>query len=76
MTGEDTRMTAEELQKLYHESISFKLYVDKVCRSSGVSKGRAFQNKIVQSYAQYVLKDQDSYAKEDAQREYRQNYGC
>ena len=50
MTGEDIRMTAEELQKLYHESISFKLYVDKVCRSSGVSKGRDAKREYRQNY--------------------------
>lgn len=64
------------LETLYETSISFKIFVDRNCQTYGWTKERCFKDKIVQSYANYVVKDQDSYAKEDAKREYRQNYGC
>ena len=64
------------LEKLYEESISFRLYVDRVCRSYNITKQQAFEDAIVKSYAEYVVKDQPENAKEECAREYRQNCGC
>lgn len=69
-------MTSEEMEELYLKSISFRLYVDKVCAHTNITKDKAFQDAIVKSYAEYVLNDQPKEAKEDAVREYKQNYGC
>lgn len=63
-------------EKLYEESISFRLYVDKVCKQNKIDKETAFKDAIVRSYAEYVVNDQPANAKEDIIREYRQNCGC
>lgn len=64
------------LKKLYEESISFKIYVDKVCNSYKMTKEQAFEDAIVKSYAEYVVKDQDDYARKECERESKTNYGC
>ena len=69
-------VTVKRMKKLYDESVSFKMYVDKVCKNYGYTKEFAFQDCIVQSYADYVLHDQDDYARKECTREYKQNCGC
>lgn len=64
------------LEKLYEESISFRLYVDKTCKQYGIDKETAFKDAIVRSYAEYVINDQPANAKEDNARVYKQNCGC
>ena len=47
-----------DYEKLYNTNKSFQLYVDKNCKTYGWTKEKAFKDKIIQSYADYVLKDQ------------------
>ena len=68
-------MNTEEMEKLYTESISFKLYVDRICKSYKITKDTAFKDALVKSYAEYVLKDQPENAKE-AKYEVKQDCGC
>ena len=58
--------------KLYNTNKSFQLYVDKNCKTYGWTKEKAFKDKIVQSYADYVLKDQPK----EVEYEIKQNHGC
>lgn len=69
-------VTVKKMKKLYEESASFRLYVDRVCKSYGYTKEFAFQDCIVQSYAEYVMNEQDDYARKECAREYKQNCGC
>lgn len=68
----------KRLEKLYKESVSFRMFVDKNCASYGYTKEFAFKDCIVQSYAEYVMneQDEDDYAKKECAREYKQDCGC
>lgn len=59
-------------EELYNTSKSFQLYVDKNCKTYGWTKEKAFKDKIIQSYAEYVLKDQPK----EVEYEIKQNHGC
>ena len=68
-------MNTTLLESLYETSISFKIYVDRNCMSYGWTKDQAFKDRIVQSYAEYVMKDQPENAKE-RKYESKTNCGC
>ena len=48
-------MNKEELEKLYKESLVFKVYVDKQCVTYNATKEQAFEMYIVKEYAKYLL---------------------
>lgn len=68
-------MNKEFLETLYQTSTSFKIFVDRNCKTYGWTKEKAFQDKIVKSYAEYVVKDQPENAKE-RRYETRTDCGC
>ena len=65
-------MNREYLETLYQTSVAFRIFVDRNCQSYGWTKEKAFKDKIVQSYAEYISKDKP---KENA-NETKANYGC
>ena len=65
-------MNREYLETLYRTSTAFKIFVDRNCKSYGWTKEKAFKDKIVQSYAEYISKDK---SKENA-NEIKKDYGC
>lgn len=69
-------MNKEFLETLYQTSASFKIFVDRNCQSYGWTKEKAFKDKIVQSYAEYVVKDQPQNAKERKYETTRTCDGC
>lgn len=70
------KISEKELEKLYKESVSFRMFVDKNCATYGYTKEFAFKDLIVQSYAEYVMSEQDDFARKECAREYKQNCGC
>lgn len=68
-------MNTEEMEKLYNEEQSFKMYVDRICHTYNISKEKAFKDALVKSYAQYVITDQPHMTKE-GQYESKKNCGC
>lgn len=65
-------MNKEFLETLYATNDAFKVYVDKNCQTYGWTKERAFSDKIIQSYAKYILKDQPK----EVPYEVTTNHGC
>lgn len=58
--------------KLYRESPSFKLFVDKNAKSYGKTLEELWEDKIVQSYAEYIMNDKPK----EVRSEVKKNCGC
>lgn len=64
------------LETLYQTSTSFRIFVDRNCQTYGWTKERCFNDKVIRSYAEYVLKDQPVNAKERKYETTRTPNGC
>ena len=64
--------TKLNLKKLYKESDAFRLYVDKNIKSYGMTLEQAFDDAIIQSYAQYITQDNPK----EVRHEVRKDCGC
>lgn len=64
--------TKLNLKKLYKENDAFRLYVDKNIKSYGMTLEQAFDDAIIQSYAQYITQDNPK----EVKHETKQNCGC
>ena len=51
-------LSINDVQKLYHKNNSFKFYVDMMCDKLQVSKDDAFNDVVVKSYAERLLKNE------------------
>ena len=69
-------MNKEFLETLYQTSTAFKIFVDRNCKSYGWTKEKAFKDRIIRSYAEYVVKDQPQNAKEMKYETSRTCDGC
>lgn len=47
-------MTKKKLKELYDTNIAFKLYVDNTCKKHNWTIKQAFDDRVVQTYAQYI----------------------
>lgn len=47
-------MTKKKMKEMYDTNIAFKLYVDKVCKKHSWSVKEAFNDRLVQTYAEYI----------------------
>lgn len=64
--------TKLNLKKLYKENDAFRLYVDKNIKSYGMTLEQAFDDAIIQSYAQYITQDNPK----EVRHEVRKDCGC
>lgn len=65
-----------DLQKLYNDSISFRVYVDRTCKMYGKTKAQAFEDAIVKSYAEYILNGEQPEIAKERRYESKQDAGC
>lgn len=59
--------------KLYEESPAFKLFVDKNAKTYNKTLEELWEDKIIQSYGDYVLSEENN---TEVRSEIRQDCGC